>query len=94
MSKSLISKEKECFVCKTTIGLHKHHVYPGRNRQLSEREGCWLWLCGRHHNLSNDGVHYDRLLDELIKEECQRRWETEHEEGRAGFMRIFGRNYL
>ena len=94
MSKSLLSKEKVCFVCQTPLGLHRHHVYGGANRKLSEREGCWVWLCGRHHNLSNDGVHYDRILDELIKEECQRRWEAEHEEGREGFRRIFGRSYL
>lgn len=27
--KSVLQKEKECMICKTTIGLHEHHVFEG-----------------------------------------------------------------
>ena len=93
MSKSLMSKNKECFVCKTTFGLHRHHVYGNSNRNNSERYGCWVYLCGIHHNLSNQGVHFNRFLDLWIKEECQRRWESGGRT-REEFLKIFGRQYL
>ena len=91
--KSIISNKKECFVCKTTIGLHRHHIYPSYNRKNSEKEGCWVWLCGFHHNLSNQGVHFNRELDLKIKRLCQERWE-ELNGTREDFRRIFGKSWL
>lgn len=89
--KSLLSNEKECYVCKTTVNLHKHHIYAGYNRQLSEKYGCWVYLCMYHHNGSKYSVHYDRDLDLKLRQECQRAFEKEYDEA---FLEIFGRNYL
>ena len=94
MSKSLLSNERECLICKTPCDLHKHHIYFGHGyRELSEKYGCWCYLCGRHHNLSNMGVHFNRPLDLRLKEECQRAFEAKVGT-REEFMRIFGRNWL
>lgn len=93
MSKSLICNDKECWVCRTTQGLHRHHIYGGPNRGLSESWGCWVYLCGLHHNLSNDGVHFNHGLDVLLKKQCQRAWEAKYGT-RADFLKIFGRSYL
>lgn len=87
-----------CWVCGTTYNLHVHHIYGGTGRRpVSDREGCWVYLCGPHHNLSNEGVHFNHEMDALLKQECQRRWEEregiddpEHRE----FLRVFGINYL
>ena len=90
--KSLLSNEKECLVCKTTQNLHKHHIYAGANRKISEEYGCWVYLCFKHHNGSNYGVHYDRELDLALRRECQRAFEEKYD--RATFVRKIGRSYL
>lgn len=94
MSKSIISNERQCIICHTTLGLHKHHIYGGfGNRKLSERYGCWCYLCGRHHNLSNEGVHFNKKMDDSLKRYCQKKWEEKYGD-REDFIRVFGRNYL
>jgi hypothetical protein len=91
--KSIISNEKECFICRTTYGLHQHHIFFGYgNRQISDEQGCWVYLCARHHNMSNLGVHFDKELDIRLKQECQK--EFEKNESREQFRRIFGKSYL
>ena len=94
MSKSIISNAPKCLVCLTTRNLHRHHVYGGVGRRSkSERYGCWVYLCGRHHNMSNDGVHFNKELDSKIKRQCQKEWEKRYG-SREQFIEIFGRNYL
>lgn len=94
MTKSIISNEPECLVCKSTLSLARHHVFAGNpNRQISEKYGCWVYLCGYHHNLSNHGVHYDKSLDLSIKQLTQRKWESLNG-NREDFIKTFGRSYL
>lgn len=93
MSKSLLSTVKACYVC-GRMGVHKHHVFYGTaNRKLSEKYGCWVFLCPIHHNMSNEGVHFNRELDLQIKRKCQERWEAEYG-NRDKFREIFGKSYL
>lgn len=94
MAKSIIQTEKECYVCKTTIGLHKHHIFFGvANRKLSELYGMTVWLCPRHHNMSNEGVHYNRELDLHLKRLAQEHYEARYGT-REDFRETFGRSYL
>lgn len=94
MSKSIMSNDRKCYVCGYTQGIHKHHIFFGTaNRKISEQEGCWCYLCMRHHNGSNDGVHFNNDLNLKLKRECQERWE--HERGSRGeFILKFGKSYL
>ena len=93
MAKSIMQTEKKCYVCGTTCNLHEHHVFPGlANRKQSEKHGFKVYLCGRHHNLSDDGVHFNRELDLRLKRECQAKFEETHT--RKEFMGIIGKNYL
>lgn len=93
MARSIIQSEKECFVCKTTLNLHEHHVFFGTgNRKISEKYGMKLWLCQEHHTGRN-GVHFDRQLDLLIKTVAQGTFEKEIG-SREEFRRLFGRSYL
>ena len=89
--KSIIQNEKECLVCGTPYGLHKHHIFFAGNRQVSERNGFTCYLCWQHH-IGPYGVHYDRELDKAIKRRCQAKYEETHT--RAEFMALIGRNYL
>ena len=91
---SILSNERVCYVCGTPLDLHKHHVYEGiGRRKTSEKWGCWCYLCGRHHNLSQVGVHFNKQLDTEIKQKCQAKWE-EINGSREDFIKIFGRSYL
>ena len=90
---SIIQKEKECLVCKTTFNLHKHHVFGAANRPLSEKHGMTIWLCARHHNMSNEGIHFKKDLDIKVKEYAQSIFEANLGD-RNDFRRIFGRSYL
>lgn len=94
MSKSIISNTRQCVVCGRTYPLHKHHVFFGSGkRDLSEAWGCWIYLCPDHHNMSNEGVHFNRSLDLLFKYTCQRQLESDGWT-RERFIRTFGKNYI
>lgn len=90
--KSIIQKECECLVCRTTLNLHKHHVFGAANRKKSEKYGLTVYLCARHHNMSDEGVHFNKTLDTKIKQLAQRKFEETN--SREEFMREFGRNWL
>lgn len=90
---SIFQKERECYVCKTPLGLHLHHIYFGTgNRRVSDDNGFTVYLCGAHHNLSDYGVHFNVELDQQLKQECQRKYEETH--SREEFMALIGRNYI
>lgn len=91
--KSILQKNKECFVCRTTYGLHDHHIFYGTsNRKQSEKYGLKVWLCGADHNLSNMGVHFNKELDLELKQLAQRKFEETHT--REEFRAVFGKNWL
>ena len=71
---------------------HKHHVYPGHNRQVSEENGFTVELCPGHHEFTKAAVHENRDYMILIQEECQREYEKTHT--RQQFMDLIGKNYL
>ena len=92
MSKSIMQKEKVCYLCPRTYGLEEHHVLAGiANRRLSEKYGLKVWLCHEHHTGRN-GAQYDADLNLLLKQQAQRSFEAIH--GRRLWMVVFGRNYL
>ena len=38
ITKSIIQKDKECFVCMKKNNLHLHHIMFGRNRKIKGKE--------------------------------------------------------
>ena len=92
-TKSIINNEPYCLICGTPLHLHRHHIFPGSRRQLSEKYGLWVYLCARHHNMSEAGVHNDSELDQRLKRHGQRRWEAEFGT-REDFIKTFGRSWL
>jgi len=92
MKKSIISNERECFICGTTQNLHVHHIFFGvSNRKLSDKHGMWVYLCLEHHT-GNTGVHRNRLADLNLKMRAQAEFEKDHT--REEFRQIFGKSYL
>ena len=91
--KSRFHDTRSCYVCGKGTNLHTHHIYHGRGlRKLSEKYGCTVVLCAAHHNLSNEGVHFNDELDKRFKRECQE-WLEANGMTTYDFMNIFGRNY-
>ena len=90
---SIIQREKYCYFCLTKDNLHKHHIYMGANRKVSEKYGFVCYLCGYHHNLGGQNcVHENREMDLLLKKQCQKEFEENH--SREEFVKLIGRNYL
>ena len=90
--KSILSNTKECFVCHCPT-VHKHHIYEGRGRRkLSEKYGCWIYLCPAHHT-GPAGIHFDHDYDRFIKRICQEKWEKRFG-SREDFIKVFNRSYL
>jgi hypothetical protein len=91
--KSILHKEKECFVCNKKTGLHLHHIYYGKNRNISDKNGFVCYLCFEHHE-GTDGVHgkNGNDLNLYLKQICQKTYEMEH--SREEFIRLMGKSYL
>lgn len=91
---SLYGDERACIICGSPY-VHLHHIYGGSGRRsVSDREGCWAYLCPAHHNMSSSGVHFDRDLDLRLKEDCERRWCDRNGKTKDDFRAVFGINYL
>lgn len=92
MSDSIMQSEKECYITGSRTNLHKHHIFPGSRRKVSEQWGCWVWLRQDWHNGASYGVHFDAELSRRLKAECQARFEALY--GHDKFMEVFGKNYI
>lgn len=80
----------ECFVCHQWGDIHLHHVFKGKNRKISDREGFVVHLCADCHNALH-GKNGHRM-DEYLMQTCQEEFEKTHT--REEFMKLIGRNYL
>lgn len=97
--KSVLQDKKECYLCRrfydreNTRSLHLHHVFPGTSRRKqSEAWGLKIWLCPMHHNASNQGVHFNKENDLLVKQMAQEYFEANlgtREAFRAAFIKSY-----
>ena len=78
----------------TTLDLHRHHIFYGTaNKTISEKYGCWCYLCANHHDMSKEGVHFNKPFDIMLKKYCQEKWEEKNGD-RKQFINTFGKSYL
>lgn len=93
--KSIMQKEKVCYVCGTTTWLEEHHIFEGTaNRKLSEKYGLKIYLCHKHHNEVPDGIHFDKWLRDRTKQEAQKIFMEHYDKTTEDFIKIFGKNYI
>lgn len=91
---SIICNKRECFICGTTRNINDHHIFAGTsNRKKSEQYGLKVYLCGYHHNLSDEGVHFNRELDLKLKRLAQQKFEETYGD-RTKFIQEFGKSFL
>ena len=94
MSISILSNYYECYVCHSQRYLHKHHIFEGAGRRaLSEKYGCWIYLCARHHNMSDAGIHFNEDFDRKLKRLCQIELEKKEGWSKEDFIKVFGKSY-
>jgi hypothetical protein len=91
---SILSNRKECYLCHSTLGLEKHHIFPGPLRKVSEENGFWVYLCLECHTGSKS-VHFTASgVDNLKKmqKDCERKYLETH--SLEEWMKLMRRNYL
>jgi hypothetical protein len=92
--KSVFQKRKECLKCGAIANIHEHHIFEGTsNRRMSEKYGFKIFLCAGHHNMSNEGIHFDKEFDLEMKEMAQSYFE-ENIGSRDLFREEFGKSWL
>lgn len=95
--RSIVQMDRRfCYICeregKLTRGIHKHHIFGGANRNLSEQYGLTVHLCLEHHTAGKTAVHNNKNTAEWIHKVGQLAFEENHTH--EEFMSIFGKNYL
>lgn len=86
-------EDRTCLICGTNQNIHIHEVFFGTaNRKKSIQYGCCVCLCAKHHNMSNEGVHFNKALDNKLKQFTQKKFNEVYPD--LDFLKIFGRNYL
>ena len=93
MAKSILQEEKECYICGTTLNLEKHHIYGAANRKLSEKYGCVVWLCKRHHT-GAAGVHFNKKIRLTLQARCEVAFLQKYNKTIEDFIENFRKNYI
>jgi hypothetical protein len=76
-------------------GLVRHEAFFGvRNRQKSIEDGLVVFLTPKMHNMSKDGVHFNKELNNIIKKTAQITWMNYYNKSIEDFIKRYGKNYL
>lgn len=106
MAKSIIQKEKECYLCRieanvlgyrgdlSDFGLDRHHFIHGTaHKKKAERYGLWAYVCReRHHVYGKDAPHANMEVDKILKGIAQKEFEKKYSHEK--WMEVFGKNYI
>lgn len=74
--------------------LHRHEVFFGPYRQKSIKYGLVVFLQPQMHNMSNQGVHFNKAFDDELKRIGQAAAMEYYGWSVDQFRQEFGRNYL
>lgn len=82
----------QCFLCRREGFVHRHHIFEGARRHLSEKYELVVPLCPECHTESDYSAHRCTDTAVMLKREAQRKFEREHT--REEFIKLFGRSWL
>lgn len=77
-----------CWLCGAVTDTARHELFRGTNRSNSKREGLWVNVCPRCHDLCHRHDYEDEL-HRVGQVQFLHNGKTKEE-----FVRIFGKNYL
>jgi len=75
-------------------GSHRHEIFFGSNRKKSIEDGLVVFLEPRLHNMSKEGVHFNKNFDLELKKVAQKTWCEYYNKTKDDFIRRYGRSYL
>lgn len=76
-------------------GSHRHEIFYGTaNRKKSIEDGLVIFLTPTMHNMSSQGIHFNRNFDLYAKREGERAWLTYYHKSIDDFIKEYGKNYL
>ncbi len=75
-------------------GSHKHHIFGGANRKLSEQDGLFIYLTPEMHNMSDAGIHFNTAFMDYAHVVGQRTWQEYYKKTKEDFIKRYGRSYL
>ena len=86
-----------CFLCGrngASDRLEKHHIFGAANRNHSEEDGLFVFLCGnRCHRNGKVSAHQNAVTTEALHKIGQHAYEKQIG-NREKFMNRYGKNYL
>lgn len=76
-------------------GLVRHEIFFGiRNRKKSIEDGLVVFLRPEMHNMSKQGVHFNKDFDLLLKQIGETQWLNYNGKTIDEFIERYGKNYL
>ena len=98
MGGELVEEYKQCFLCKRNGNgdrLERHHIFGGGRRQLSEKYGLVVYLCGsRCHREGKYSAHQNAEIMAFLHRYGQQKAMEENNWTKEDFIEVFGANYL
>ena len=89
-----IMPERAFYSTERFEGSHKHHVFGGMNRRLSDEDGLVIFLRPELHNMSDKGIHFNKEFDLYVKKIAQQAWQDYYRKSENDFIRRYGRSYI
>jgi hypothetical protein len=87
--------ESPLYATERFAGSHRHEVFFGTgNRQKSIKLGLFVFLTPEMHNMSDNGVHFNKAFDFELKQIGQKAAMETYGWSIDDFRREFGRNYI
>lgn len=75
--------------------LVRHEILYGvRNRKKSIEDGLVVFLTPEMHNMSRQGVHFNKSFDKELKQLAQITWQNYYKKTKEDFRLRYGKNYL
>ena len=77
-------------------GSERHEIFEGRtgNRDKSIEDGLVIFLTPKKHNMSNEGIHFNKKFDLYTKKIAQIRWQEYYNKTEEEFIERYKRSYL
>jgi len=73
---------------------HRHEIIFGPHRKKSIEDGLVVFLKPELHNMSKEGVHFNREFDLELKRVAQKTWQEYYNKTAEDFIKRYGRSYL
>jgi hypothetical protein len=92
-TKSIMPKD-DLWSTEKFTGSHKHHIFGGANRELSEEDGLFIYLTPEMHNMSDKGIHFNKTFMEYAHSIGQLSYMQYYNKTKEEFIARYGKNYL